>query len=71
MVQIRSQLENLSKEELFEELTGVEGISSKLYHLFSCFNDILKRYEILSSELFVTKNCNSLSERIAITIPLL
>ena len=64
MVQIRSQLENLSKEELFEELTGVEGISSKLHHLFSCFDD-MKRYKILSSELFVTKNCNSLlSERI-------
>ena len=65
MVQTRSQLENLSKEELIEELTSVEEISSKLSHLISHFNDFLRRYKILSSELAVSKNCNQLlSERI-------
>ena len=59
MVRTRSQLENLSKEELIEELTSVEDISSKL-------SDLMRRHEILSSELTVSKNCNRLllSERI-------
>ena len=39
MVQTRSQLENLSKEELIEELTSVEDISSELSDLTSRFDD--------------------------------
>ena len=42
MVRTRSQLENLSKEELIEELIIVEDISSKLSELTSCFNDFLR-----------------------------
>ena len=59
MVRKRGQLENLSKEELIEKLTSVEDISSKL-------SDLMRRHEILSSELTVSKNCNRLllSERI-------
>ena len=65
MVRTRSQLENLSKEELIDELISVEDISSKLSDLTSRFDDFLRRYEILSSELTVSKNCNRLlSERI-------
>ena len=65
MVRTRSQLENVSKEELIEELISVEDISSKLSDLTSCFDDFLRRYEILNSELTVNKNCNSLlTERI-------
>ena len=65
MVQTRSQLENLSKKELIDELISVEDISSKLSDLTSRFNDLLRQYEILSSELTVSKNCNCLlSERI-------
>ena len=65
MVQTRSQLENLSKEKLIDELISVEDISSKLSDLTSCFNDFLRLYEILSSELTVSKNCNHLlGERI-------
>ena len=60
MVQTRSQLESLSKEELIEELNSVEDISSKLFDLTSRFDDFLRRYEILNSELTVSKNCNSL-----------
>ena len=51
MVRTRSQLENLSKEELIEELISVEDISSKLSDLTSRFNDFLRWYELLSSEL--------------------
>ena len=65
MVRTRSQLENVSKEELIEELISVEDISSKLSDLTSCFDDFLRWYEILNSELTVNKNCNSLlTERI-------
>ena len=60
MVQTRSQLESLSKEELIEELNSVEDISSKLFDLTSRFDDFLRRYEILNSQLTVSKNCNSL-----------
>ena len=64
MVRTRSQLENLSKEELIHELISIENINSKLSDLISRFND-LKQYEILSSVLTVSKNCNCLlDERI-------
>ena len=65
MVRTRSQLENLSKKELIDELISVEDISSKLSDLTSCFDDFLRRYEILSLELTISKNCNQLlSEKI-------
>ena len=60
MVRTRSQLENLSKKELIEELISVEDISSKLSDLTNRFDDFLRRYEILNSELTVSKNCNHL-----------
>ena len=65
MVRTRSQLENLSKDELIDKLISVEDISSKLCDPTSCFNDFLRQYEIHSSELTVSKNCNCLlNERI-------
>ena len=65
MVWPRSQLENLSKEELIYELISVEDISSKLSDLSSHLDDFLRQYEILNSELTVSKNCNRLlTERI-------
>ena len=65
MVQTRSQLENLTKEELIDKLISVEDKSSKLSDLTSRFDDFLRRYEILNSELTVSKNCNRLlTERI-------
>ena len=48
MVRTRSQLQNLSNEELVEEVSSVEDISSKLSDLTSRFDDFLRRYEILS-----------------------
>ena len=42
MVQTKRQLENLSKEELTEELISVEDISSKLSDFTSHFDDFLR-----------------------------
>ena len=60
MVRTRSQMENLSKEELIDELISVEYISSKLSNLTSHFDGFLRWYEILNSELTVSKKCNGL-----------
>ena len=65
MVRTRSQLEHLSKDELIDELMSIEDISSKLANLTTRFDDFSRRFEVLSSELAVSKNCNRLlSERI-------
>ena len=57
MVRTRSQLENFSKEKLIEELITVDDISSK-------FCD-LGRFEVVSSDLAIARNCNRLlTERI-------
>ena len=42
MVQTRSQLENLSKKKLIDELISVEDKSSKLSDLTSHFDDFLR-----------------------------
>ena len=65
MARTRSQLENLSKGELIEELIIVDDISSKLSDLSTRFNDFLRRFELVSSVLAITKNCNRLlTERV-------
>ena len=65
MVQTRSQLENLSKEELIEELTTVEDITSKLSDLSNRFDDFLRRFEVVSTDLAITRNCHRLlTERV-------
>ena len=65
MVQTISKLEHLPKDELIDELMSIEDISSKLVNLTTRFDDFTRRFEILSSELAVSKNCNRLlSERI-------
>ena len=60
MAQTRSQLENLSKEELIGELITVDDITSKISDLTNQFNDFLRRFEVVSSDLAITKNCNRL-----------
>ena len=58
-------MEHISKDEFIDELMSIEGISSKLVNLMTRFDDFTRRFEILSSELAVSKNCNRLlSERI-------
>ena len=65
MVQTRSQLEHLSKDKLIDELMSIEDISTKLVNLMTRFDSFTRKFEILSSELAVSKNCNwLLSERI-------
>ena len=57
MVGTRSQLENLSREELIEELITIDDIPSKLSDL--------GRFEVVSSDLAIARNCNRLlTERI-------
>ena len=50
MVQTRSQLKKLSKEELIKELTTVNDISTKLSELSNRFDNILRRFEVFSSD---------------------
>ena len=65
MVRTRSQLENLSIEELIEELITVEDITSKLSDLSNLFDDFLRRFEVVSSDLAIIRNCNRLlNERV-------
>ena len=65
MVWTRSQLEHLSNDELIDELMSIEDISSKPVNLTTRFDNFTRRFEILPSELAVSKNCNRLlSERI-------
>ena len=65
MVQTRSQLENLSKEELIEELISVNDISTNISDLSNRFNDCVRRFEVISSDLATTRDCNRLlTERV-------
>ena len=65
MVRKRSQLENLSKKGLIEELITVDDITSKISDLTNRFNDFLRRFEVVSSDLAITKDCNRLlTERV-------
>lgn len=65
MVQTRNEKENLSTEELIKQLISVKDISSRLFNFTTRFDDFLRRYKFLSSELTVTTDCNRLlSERI-------
>ena len=65
MVRTRSQLENLSKEELIEELITVDDITSKIFDLTNRFDGFLRRFEVVSLDLAITRNCNRLlTERV-------
>ena len=65
MIRTRNQLENFSKEELIEELITVDDITSKISDLTNRFDDFLRRFEVVSSDLAITKNCNRfLTERV-------
>ena len=60
MVRRRSQLENLSKEELIEELITVDDITQKISDLTNRFDDFLRILKVVSSELAIIRNCNRL-----------
>ena len=59
MVLTRSQYENMSKEELIEQLVSHDDIAAKLSELTKRFDEFSDKYETLP-ELKITQNCNSL-----------
>ena len=66
MVRTRSQLENLSKDELIDEVLSLENfkndINVKISELNNRFNDFEAKYEMVSSNLSITRRCNDLLE---------
>ena len=64
MVLTQSQYENMSKEELIQELTDINSsivndINTKLSNLEEKFNDFLSKYDQVISELQQCKKSNS------------
>ena len=55
IVRTRSRLENLSKEELIEEIITVDDIPSKLSDVLNQFDDFLKRFEVVSSDVGIVQ----------------
>ena len=64
MVPTRSQLENLSKDELIDEVLSLENfkndINVKFSELNDRFNDFEAKYEMVNSNLLITRRCNDL-----------
>ena len=64
MVRTRSQLENLSKDELTDEVLSLENfkndINVKFSELNDRFNDFEAKYEMVNSNLSITRRCNDL-----------
>ena len=60
MVFTRRQIENLSREDLIEELVKLFDITDQLKDLTDKFDNFSKKYEELKSDLFVAKKCSSL-----------
>ena len=64
MVLTRSQLENLSKDELIDEVLSLEnfknGINAKFSELNDRFNDFQAKYEMVNSNLSISRRCNEL-----------
>ena len=60
MVVTRSQLENLSKDELIDRLLQIENIEDKLEHLNKRLDNFLGKYNELHSELQVSRNFSNL-----------
>ena len=68
MVRTRSQLENLSKDELIDEVLSLENfkndINVKFSELNDRFNDFETKHEMVNSNLSIERRCNDLLERI-------
>ena len=64
MVRTRSQLENLSKDELIDEVLSLENFNNdlnvKFTELNDRFNDFKAKYEMVNSNLLITRRCNDL-----------
>ena len=60
MVLTRSQYENMSKEELIEQLVSHNDIAATLYELSKILDEFSNKYKTLHSELKITQNYSSL-----------
>ena len=64
MVQTRRQLENLSKDELIDEVPSLENfkndINAKFSELNDCFNNFQAKYVMVNSNLSISRRCNEL-----------
>ena len=62
MVRTRSHLENLSKDELIDEVLRLENfkndINTKLSELNDRFNNFQAKYEIVNSNLSISRRCD-------------
>ena len=59
MVFTRSQTENMSRDELIEELLKLSDVSSKLSELTEKFKDFVSKHDKVYSELQISRNCNN------------
>ena len=61
-------MENLSKDEFIDEVLSLRNfkndINVKFSELNHCFNDFEAKYEMVNSNLSITRCCNDLLERI-------
>ena len=65
MVFTRSKLDELSKEELIEELLSFDNMSEKINDLTKKMDDFAAKFDRAFSELQISRICNlSLSKRI-------
>ena len=64
----RAQIENMSKEELVDELLKSSEISSKLDNLTLAFEEFTLKYNQMYSELAVVKKVNSLLQDKIVTL---
>ena len=64
MVRTRRQLENLSEDKLIDEVLSLENFKSdinvKFFELNDRFNDFEAKYEMVNSNLSITRCCNDL-----------
>ena len=60
MVLTRIEFENISKQELIEQLVSHDDIVAKFSKLTKRFDKFSDKYETFHSELKITQNCNSL-----------
>ena len=60
MVVTRSKLNELSKEELIEELLSFDNLSEKINDLTKKMDDFPSKFDSVFSELQISKTCNSL-----------
>ena len=59
----RSQIENLTREELIEELLQISDISCQLKALNGRFDTFIAKHEELKSNLLITNNFNTLLQQ--------